>query len=162
MMKFTLLACLIPLSTLATPGLAAAAEKAPTAIFRVLEQGSHSGVDSQRFDTIRDKTALRSLWQTHGKSASPPLPEVDFSKEMVIAAFAGQKNTGGYQLNLTGLDRRRGHIDISLSLTQPGPDCIVTQALTQPYVIVRIARSKQPVNFRLATKTFSCVTGNPL
>lgn len=160
-MKSHPLPCLIPL--LIGLGFDAANAGSP-ATFLVLEQGVHSGIATERLDTIRDKAALRSLWQEHQTGAPPtsPMPEVDFSKEMVVAAFAGQKNTGGYQLNLTGLDRRGGHIDISLSLTQPGPDCLVAQALTQPYVIVRIPYSNKQVNFRLSAKTFSCVTGNAL
>jgi len=156
--------CLAALAMAAGAAQAAPAEKAAPAIFMVLEQGSRSGVSIQQFGTIRDKASLRALWQQHGKGASPPqaMPEVDFSKEMVVAAFAGQKSTGGYQLNLTGLNRRGGQLSISFSLTQPGPDCIVTQALTQPYVIVKIAQSNKPVNFQLAARTFSCVTGNLL
>ncbi len=155
---------LIPLCLVPSVSLAAPAEKALPDVFMVLEQGTHSGIAAQRFDTVRDQAALRSLWREHraGASPAPPMPEVDFSKEMVVAAFAGQKNTGGYQLNLTGLDRRGGRIDISLSLTQPGPDCLVAQALTQPFVIVRIPHSNKPVNFRLSAKTFSCVTGDAL
>ena len=141
-----------------------AAHAASPASFIVLEQGSRSGISGQRFETIRDKTALHSLWQQHGKGISPQpaMPEVDFNKDMVVAAYAGQKTTDGYQLNLVGLNRGKKQIDIRLSLTQPGPDCIVTQIMTQPYLLVKIAKSKKPVNFQLASKTFSCVTGKPL
>lgn len=137
--------------------------KAP-AKYTVLEQGLYSGVQTQRFETIRDEAGLRSLWQVHAKNLSPPadLPDVDFSKEMVIVAFAGQKNSGGYQLNITGFQRHDGHINVSLSLTQPGPDCLVTEAATQPYVIVKVKQSGEPISFQVSSKTFSCVTGKPL
>lgn len=132
--------------------------------YTVLEQGLYSGVQTQRFETIRDEAGLRSLWQVHVKNLSSPtdLPDVDFSKEMVIVAFAGQKNSGGYQLNITGFQRHDGHIKVSLSLTQPGPDCLVTEAATQPYVIVKAKQSSEPVSFQVSSKTFSCVTGKPL
>lgn len=81
---------------------------------------------------------------------------------MVIAAFAGQKTTGGCLINLVGLNQRKERIEISLSLTQPCPDCLVTQAPTQPYMLVEIAKSNRPVQIQWSTKTFSCVTGNAL
>lgn len=127
----------------------------------VLEQGTHSGIAAQRFATVRDQPALRALWREHGKGAAPP-PEVDFDKERVVAAFAGQKSTGGYQLNFVGLGQGKKRVEVGLSLTQPAPDCLVAQTPTQPYVILKIPRTSKTVGFQLALKTFSCVTGNPL
>jgi hypothetical protein len=101
-----------------------------------------------------DAATLRKLWQEHtaGVSPAPPVPDVDFSKEMVIAAFAGTRNSGGYVLSISGINVYRDRIDIDLSLTQPGPDCMVTEALTQPFVFAKTAQSgDKPVNFNLAT-----------
>jgi hypothetical protein len=162
--KFSVLACsIIVLSMPAEASRAAQAEKAKPASVFVLEQGSRSGIINQRLETVRDKVAWRAFWQEHGKglSPAPPLPEVDFSREMLVVAFAGQKTTGGYQLNLVGFKPRKTQITISLSLTQPGPDCIVAQASTQPYVIAKVAQSNKPANFRLSAKTFSCLGGPP-
>ncbi|MFM8330647.1 MAG: protease complex subunit PrcB family protein [Candidatus Methylumidiphilus sp.] len=131
------------------------------ASFLVIEQGTHSGIKTQRLDAIRDDAALRALWLAHrgGLSPAPPLPKVDFSKDMLIVAFAGQKSTGGYRLNVVGLGARRGRIQVDLSLTQPGPDCLVAQTATQPFVMFKISRSRKPVAFQLTAKTFSCVYG---
>jgi ribose 1,5-bisphosphokinase PhnN len=40
--------------------------------FTVLEQGNHSGVQMERFETIKDSAAFGSLWQAHKTGASPP------------------------------------------------------------------------------------------
>lgn len=160
-MKTHKAACLMALlaSLCASP-----AQAEHTLSFLVMEQGVHSGISTQRFETIRDPASLQALWKFHraGLPTAPAVPEVDFSKEMLIAAFAGQKSSGGYQLNITGLERRGKQTEVSLSLTQPGPDCIVAEALTQPYVIAKLSKTKGPVSFKLSRKTFSCVTGNPL
>ena len=127
--------------------------------FTVLAQGTQSGIERQRFETLRDTVALRKLWQAHtaGVSSTPPVPDVDFSKEMVIAAFAGTRNNGGYILSISRITVYPDRVEIDLSLTQPGSDCMVTEALTQPFVFVKTAQSgDKPVNFNLATATKGC------
>jgi len=92
-----------------------------------------------------------------GFSPAPPLPEVDFSKEMIIAAFAGIRNSGGYVLSISRITVYPDRIEIDLSLTQPGPDCMVTEALTQPFVFAKTAQSgDKAVNFNFATASRGC------
>jgi hypothetical protein len=126
----------------------------------VLAQGSYSGVDTERFEVIRDESTFRSLWMAHtaGISPAPPLPQLDFANEMVIAAFAGTKNTGGYSLNISSLVAESKKLKVILSLIQPAPGCMVSQVLTQPYVIVKTAKSPKPVNFDLSATTSSCAS----
>lgn len=127
--------------------------------FTVLLQGVHSSIEGQRFETLRDAAALRKLWQAHttGVSPSPPVPDVDFSEEMIIAAFAGTRKSGGFVLSVSRITEYPDRIEIDLSLTQPGPDCMVTEALTQPFVFAKTAQSgDKPVNFNLATATGGC------
>ena len=127
--------------------------------FTVLAQGTQSGIERQRFETLRDSAALRKLWQAHtaGVSPAPPVPDVDFSKEMAIADFSGTRNSGGYVLSISKITVYPDRVEIDLSLTQPGSDCMVTDALTQPFVFVKTAQSgDKPVNFNLATATKGC------
>jgi hypothetical protein len=121
--------------------------------FTVLAQGTQSGIERQRFET------LRKLWQAHTAtvSPSPPVPDVDFSKEMVIAAFAGTRNSGGYVLSISGIRVYPDRIEIDLSLTQPCSDCMVTGAMTQLFVFAKTAQSgDKGVNFNLATASRGC------
>jgi protease stability complex PrcB-like protein len=124
----------------------------------LLAQGTYSAIESPRFEVIRDAAAFRSLWMQHvaAVSPAPPIPDVDFSKDMVIAAFAGIKNTGGYSLSISHLSSTDGRLEARLRLSEPGPTCIVPQAITQPYVIVRTATTPAPVSFRLSTTTSPC------
>jgi hypothetical protein len=127
--------------------------------FTVLAQGTQSGIERQRFETLRDAATLLKLWKAHtaGVSPAPPLPDVDFSKEMVIAAFAGTRNSGGYALSVSRISVYPDRIEIDLSLTQPGSDCMVTEALTQPFVFAKTGQSgDKPVNFNLAKATDGC------
>ena len=88
--------------------------------FTVLAQGTQSGIERQRFETLRDAAALRKLWQAHnaGVSPTPPVPDVDFSKEMVIAAFAGTRNSGGYALSVSRITVYPDRVEIDLLFRQ--------------------------------------------
>jgi len=76
---------------------------------------------------------------------------------MVIAAFAGTRNSSGYVLSISGIRLYLDRIEIDLLLTQPGSDCMVTEALTQPFVFAKTAQSgDKAVNFNLATASRGC------
>lgn len=60
-------------------------------------------------------------------------PEVDFSKEAVVAVFAGEKPTGGFGISIEGsLAKAR------ISLESPPEDAMVTQAITSPYAVFAV------------------------
>jgi hypothetical protein len=85
---------------------------------------------------------LISLWnQAHGAVLTPPpLPEVDFRRESVIAIFLGQRPTGGYGISVVDLLLDNNEIYLDVRLTRPAPDAMVTQALTSPWLMVRVQR----------------------
>ncbi len=131
---------------------------AADAPLRTLDQGGSTGVLSQRFEVIRDPASLDALWRQHTTvmSPPPPLPHIDFERDMVIAAFLGQKASGGVELQISKLDNVGGALTAHLSLTNPGKDCIVTQAFSQPYHIVVTPRHEQVIRFQVNTLTTDC------
>ncbi|UZR30236.1 protease complex subunit PrcB family protein [Methylococcus mesophilus] len=129
--------------------------------FTVLVQGTQSGIEDERTAVILDEAAFRSLWASHGAGSipAPSLPQLDFSGEMVIAAFAGAKNSGGYRLGIAGIEEKDRRIQVSLVLSRPGAGCMTAQVLTQPHVWAKIRRSSLPVEFRTSTVDMSCDEG---
>jgi hypothetical protein len=53
--------------------------------------------------------------------------------------FQGQKNTGGYSIRISGIERRGDQLVVRATFSAPGPGAIVTQALTSPAHVVSIA-----------------------
>src|SRR5687768_11073892 len=51
------------------------------------------GIQDSLRTVVRDEATLRQLWEraTTGQSAPPPLPRVDFAREMVLVVGAGRK-----------------------------------------------------------------------
>jgi PrcB C-terminal len=73
--------------------------------------------------------ALRTL------VASLPAQSADFFKaHAVVAAFLGQRNTGGYSVEI----RRPGRAQLSITEHAPPKDAMVTMALTAPFRIVAL------------------------
>ena len=56
-----------------------------------------------------------------------------------LAAFWGEKPTGGYSIALRSARLEEGRVTVRLSLREP-PDAILTQALTYPYAVAVIRR----------------------
>ena len=65
-------------------------------------------------------------------------PGIDFDEEVVVFYSAGQKNTGGYSADITAIEKRNHRLHVTTSLSVPGPDCVVTQALSTPAVLARV------------------------
>lgn len=126
--------------------------------FAVLAQGTQSGVEAERAVAIFDAAAFRSLWSEHVSELepAPPVPSVDFSQAVVIAAFAGSRNTGGYGLSVAGVESKGDRLEVELVLTRPGTGCMVPQAITRPYVWGRLPKFSLPVAFHTSTVVRTC------
>lgn len=143
----TFLSFLFPLGVLSIAP-AVPAERVP---FVTIDQGFSSGIRERKFLVIKSEAEWKTLWQTHAQPAVPvkEVPRVDFDKEMVVAVFLGEKPTGGYKLEITGIDedRGKGQLRIVLRESKPPVGSIAIQALTQPYQIVRVKKSDLTTTF---------------
>ena len=108
---------------------------------QTIEMGSQSGVRESLAIVIRGQAEWEDLWQRHAsiKANLPPAPVVDFTKETVVGVFLGEKPTGGYDIEIVRAERIDGTLLISFAEKGPQAGAILTQALTQPFHIVRVA-----------------------
>lgn len=58
---------------------------------------------------------------------------------VLVAAFQGQQNTGGFAIRITAIERRGDQLVVRATFGSPGPGAIVTQAFTSPAHVVSIA-----------------------
>ena len=133
-------------------GVRAADEGAgPAAPVQIIAQGTQSAIDAPRQEFVRDAKAFQALWAAHtqGASPAPARPAVDLSSSTVVAIFEGNQPTGGYSLAVSSLDKTASGWELKLSLDQPGPNCVVSQELTQPWIMVLIPSQEQPINVTL-------------
>lgn len=117
--------------------------------FETVDRGVHSGIRDERRVVIRDGAAWASLWAEHvaGRTPPPQLPAVDFSREMVLGYFWGEKPTSGYGVEITEVVQTAQGLLVRVEVSFPRPGAPVLQVLTQPYHLVRLPRSDLPVEF---------------
>lgn len=138
-------------------GCAPAHDAAVGAPLRSLAQGSYSGIETQRFEIIEEATAFAALWREHSAAISPPppLPPVDFAREVVIAAFIGQRGSGGSSVTIEKLSGDNP-ATVELVIKTPAADCPVSLALSQPFQLAAAPRRKGPWRFHVSTVVTPC------
>jgi hypothetical protein len=73
---------------------------------------------------------------------------VDFTRSTVVGIFAGSRQTAGYAVEVTGIEKDGADLVVTYREDRPGPGEMVAQVLTSPYHLVRVERHTGPVRFR--------------
>jgi hypothetical protein len=122
--------------------------------FQTIDKGSRSGVREPLQTVVRHSAEWNALWQKHAsvKPNPPSTPAVDFSKDIVAAVFLGEKPTGGFDVEIVRIDQTATAVVIEYREKSPLPGSVVTQALTQPFHIVKVlGASSLTASFRRAS-----------
>jgi hypothetical protein len=104
---------------------------------------------------IKSHHEFKDFWKRLHARVPPsgyelPLPEIDFSKEMVVVAAMGQRPTSGYLIIIDGACEVDGQLEVFVSNVEEVACSGVGlfPALTYPADAVRLPRSDLPVVFR--------------
>ena len=81
---------------------------------------------------------------------------IDFNEYSIVAVFSGQKPTGGYNVEITGITETTNRIKIDVLETTPGEDCIVIQVITFPYDVVLIESIEKTPEFVFEETILEC------
>jgi hypothetical protein len=116
--------------------------------FTTIARGSDSGYQSASQMVINNSEQWNDLWQQHTSNTEPPppVPRVDFTRYSVVAVFAGEQPTGGYSVEILNAEtsgsptQEQPSIAITVQHRQPKAGDFVTEALTYPYYMIRIAK----------------------
>ena len=125
----------------------------PEAIeFRSVVRGGFSGISEAKECAITNASEWAKLWTLHRPNprVESKLPEIDFTKEMVVCVAAGRQRTGGYSVEIVKVQSHEGVIQIFTKRTAPRKGSIVTLALSAPFHFVALPRSDLKVEFREA------------
>lgn len=126
------------------------------------EQGTHlhtaltSGFTAPEQLVLRDPPAWQAAWTRLHEGAAPPLPAVDFARDMVVLLALGERSSGGYQIRFDALERRGADATVQYTVTTPGPGCMTTRAITSPVDVVRVPRVAGSVRFAARTVRTPC------
>jgi hypothetical protein len=110
-------------------------------IYDVVAQGGQgSAPPRDTFVVLSDPDELRSFWSAVQATAftPPPPPELRFDRETILGVRLAERPTGGYGIEVAGVERDGDELFVDVVLREPAEGAIVTQARTQPWAIVRV------------------------
>jgi hypothetical protein len=121
--------------------------------FTTIEKSQFSGINVERTEVIRDAAAWEQLWKQHQARVTPgaPPPIVDFSKNMVVAVFNGERAHTGFTMAITKVYKSGAKLFVEYDSKGPLPSqakisnyAAVITSLAQMIVL---PRSDEPASF---------------
>jgi len=109
-----------------------------------------SGIGKPLRLVIRDLDSWRDVWKRihHGPYPElPPLPEIDFSREMVIVVALGGRPSSGYGIIIDRAYERDDQLEVVVRSID-GKGCTALTVITAPVDIVRLAKTERAVVFK--------------
>ncbi|WP_166890373.1 hypothetical protein [Massilia sp. CCM 8734] len=115
--------------------------------FRQVVRSQFSAIGEARQLVIKDAQSLAALWKEHNPPG--PLPGVDFSKQMVVAAFLGSRGDGSFSIEIGSIERIGGRLRVTTEERTLGRHSQLIPAAfgPRPVVMVVLDKSDEPVEF---------------
>ncbi len=95
------------------------------------------------FNSDNENDVLK-FQQEYTRLTDESVPE--FKGTMIIAK-RGTQSTGGHNIAVESIANTEGYTQVNLILESPGDNCLVTTALTNPFIIVYIPNDYKDVIF---------------
>lgn len=131
------------------------AQVKPVAVkFRELAKGTRSTEKDRKNYIITSQDQMAELWKIIDLPEQPPT--VNFADYDVIAVFAGEEPTAGYEIVVTKVEDFESRM-ITITTTKPGETCLAAPSITAPYHIIEIAKSALPLAHADEDKTIGCL-----
>jgi hypothetical protein len=105
---------------------------------RTIEKGDQSNIESPMQSVVRTDAEWSALWRKHAMGREKP--NVDFSKEIVVAVFMGSRPNAGFSTTILSTLAVKGVLVVRYRETTPRPGALTAQILTFPYHIVAIPK----------------------
>lgn len=126
--------------------------------FQSISKGYYSGHRKPAKYVIQDDEEWTKVWNQHMniRDPRPSPPKVDFSNSTVLAVFMGEFSTGGHGIEIKEVVDKGSVVVVKVEETYPGKGCIVTEAFSQPYHIVKANKIDKEIVFDTVKKTIEC------
>lgn len=132
-------------------------EKVP---FSVIEQGDYQGYGNKETEILKitDEQAWQTFWASLHKNLSPlpSAPVINFEKDMVIAVLDTEYPVPSLNLTVEQVEKARSKLVVIARREKPANECMTTMALTQPFILVRLAKQTEDVDLVLNTVDMYC------
>jgi len=109
--------------------------------FETLVEDPIGGYVKEEIRVVNDYEGLLEVYGYVNRIRKPgfSIPNIDFSKETVVAIFMGEKTTGGFSIAAESVKEENGKLVVKIKETKPGSKDMVTMAINQPFCFVKIS-----------------------
>ena len=119
----------------------------------LIAKGDLSGIGTEAISNQYFSITNQTEWEnfisqidvTNEVSSGFSEQNIDFSEYVVIAVIDQVRNTSGYSIDLE-ISTNYEKIFIGSNLSSPSPDGVVATVISQPYHIVKIAKTNLPID----------------
>lgn len=107
--------------------------------YELIYQGSNSNNEEREVIVVQSQDKLEELFAQINSTRRPGLeiPKVDFKTETVVFAYAGQKSTGGYHVDLTHVDDKEDQTHFKFEIKR-APGDMATMSITTAFKIIKV------------------------
>jgi len=107
-----------------------------------------SGITSPLTVAIRDEASFAQLWSAHHMGNAPALPKIDFSRQMVLGVFLGNRPHGCISLTLDKVEVHAGKVNAWYTEHDAsGPTVLCAAVIVAPMEMVVVERIEGDVSF---------------
>jgi uncharacterized membrane protein len=108
-------------------------------VLTTIARGDASRVSDARRVLASTPAEWSTLWAVHA-GPDTAAPAVDFAAVTIAAAFAGEKPSAGYSLEITRAEPIAEGVRLIVDEHAPGPGTVAAQIITSPFHIVSMPR----------------------
>ncbi|MFD2890617.1 protease complex subunit PrcB family protein [Flavobacterium chuncheonense] len=113
--------------------------------FSVLASGTNGGSENFSYIVLENDNDLAEAISKLPieESDYDKLLNVNFKENNVLILHLGQKNTGGYGIEVEDIQNKNNVITVFYKIVKPKPGEMVTMALTNPFTVAAIPKAKE-------------------
>ncbi|NOS86813.1 MAG: protease complex subunit PrcB family protein [Ignavibacteria bacterium] len=110
----------------------------------IILDGTYSAIEEKREILLNNNDDYQKLMtQVYSNlDQMPRIPVVDFNKNSVVAVFIGNRSNGGYMVVIDSISEGSKNLTVNITETTPGKNCMVTDAITRPFSLVKIPKTE--------------------
>jgi uncharacterized membrane protein len=111
-----------------------------------IAKGDGSGIVRPGRTIVRDPAEWHALWAAHAGPAVQA-PDVDFARDKVVADFAGERPSAGYEIAIADVRDGSAPLTVVVNENAPRRGTVAAQVMVSPFHIVRLPRREGEVRF---------------
>jgi hypothetical protein len=106
---------------------------------------------------VRNRVEWHRTWLKvqEGRTPYTPLPEIDFTKYMVLVVTRGEITAGGHPITIEKITERDKALHVSVLRETPGT-CYVSEGYTYPTDAVLIGKTNKQIRWSYRDEIYDC------